>query len=91
MNFRKRVGDDRFSDVSFADLQRDPVHTLEASYETLGLTVTDATVRAVEQWAREHRPGSRGSHDYDLADYGLTPEGVRERFEEYLRVYDATA
>src|ERR1700755_3383759 len=42
MDFRKRVGDNRFSDVSFADLQTDPVHTLERTYDTLGLTVTAA-------------------------------------------------
>jgi len=48
-------------------------------------------VRSVEQWARKHRPGSRGAHDYDLAAYGLTAEGVRERFADYLRTYDATA
>jgi hypothetical protein len=91
MDFRKRVGDDRFADVAFADLQTDPVHTLEAAYESLGLTFTDATMHSGEQWAREHRPGSRGAHDYDLADYGLTPEGVRERFSDYLATYDATA
>ena len=28
MDFRKRVGDDRFADIAFADLQTDPVeHT----------------------------------------------------------------
>jgi Sulfotransferase family len=91
MDFRERVGDDRFADVAFADLQGNPLKTLAAAYESLGLDFTDATVRSVEQWAREHRPGSRGAHDYDLADYGLTPDGVRERFEQYLRTYDASA
>jgi hypothetical protein len=91
MDFRHRVGDDRFADIAFADLQADPVNTLAAGYRSLGLEFTDATGRMVEQWAHEHKPGSRGSHDYDLADYGLTPESVRERFAEYLRTYDATA
>jgi len=91
MDFRNRVGGDRFADVAFADLQADPVSTLEAAYKSLGLTFTDATLRSVEQWAGEHKPGSRGTHDYDLADYGLTPEGVRERFAAYLENYDATA
>jgi len=91
MDFRKRVGDERFADVAFADLQIDPVRTLAASYESLGLAFNDDTVRSVEQWARKHRPGSRGAHDYDLAAYGLTAEGVRERFADYLRTYDATA
>jgi hypothetical protein len=91
MDFRNRTGDERFADVSFADLQIDPVHTLQTSYESLGLTFTDATLQSVTQWAQEHRPGSRGTHEYDLADYGLTPEGVRERFADYLAAYDATA
>jgi hypothetical protein len=91
MEFRNRVGDDRFADVSFADLQTDPVHTLQTSYESLGLSFTDATLHSVTQWAQVHRPGSRGAHEYDLADYGLTPEGVRERFDDYLAAYDATA
>jgi hypothetical protein len=55
------------------------------------LTFTDATLRSVRQWAEDHRPGARGVHDYDLADYGLTPQGVRERFAEHLAAYDATA
>ena len=91
MDFRRRVSDDRFADVAFADLQTNPVRTLEAVYQTLGLTFTDTTARSVEQWALKHRPGSRGEHNYDLADYGLTPEGVRKRFVEYLATYDASA
>ncbi|KKC04797.1 sulfotransferase family protein [Mycobacterium nebraskense] len=90
MDFRSRVGDDRFADVSFADLQTDPVRTLQASYESLGLTFSDATLLSVNRWAQEHRPGSRGAHEYDLADFGLSPEGVRERFADYLATYDAT-
>jgi Sulfotransferase family len=91
MDFRARHGDERFADVSFADLQTDPVRTLQTSYESLGLTFTDATRDSVTRWAHEHRPGSRGTHEYDLADYGLTPGGVRERFADYLAAYDATA
>jgi hypothetical protein len=91
MDFRKRFGDDRFVDVSFADLQTDSVATVENSYKQLGLTFSDAARARVGAWAGEHKPGSRGEHTYELADYGLTPEGVRERFSEYLATYDATA
>ncbi|MCV7079107.1 sulfotransferase family protein [Mycobacterium szulgai] len=91
MNFRNRAGDGRFADVSFAELQRDPVGSVRSSYTSLGLTFSDATLHAVERWAEGHRPGSRGAHDYDLSDYGLTADGVRERFADYLDTYDATA
>ena len=91
MVFRKRVGDERFADLSFAQLQTDPVGTLESAYSKLGLTFSDATLRSVQQWAEGHKPGARGVHDYTLADYGLTPEQVRAGFAEYLAIYDATA
>lgn len=91
MDFRNRVGDKRFADVAFADVQNDPVKALATAYDRLGLTFSDAAERSVEQWAGEHKPGSRGSHDDELAEYGLTPDGVREQFTDYLRTYDATA
>ena len=91
MDFRKRFGDNRFVDVSFADLQTDPIGTLESSYPRLGLTFSSAARSRVQEWADGHQPGSRGEHGYGLADYGLTPEQVRERFADYLATYDATA
>ncbi|EID13470.1 sulfotransferase family protein [Mycobacterium xenopi RIVM700367] len=90
MDFRKRFGHERFADVSFAELQADPVNTLKNSYERLGLRFTEDTYRSVQRWASDHRPGSRGTHEYSLSDYGLTPEIVREHFAEYLANYDAT-
>ena len=39
MDFRKKFGDDRFVDVSFADLQTDSVKTVADSYDKLGLDV----------------------------------------------------
>ncbi len=91
MDFRNRFGDNRFVDVSFRDLQVDPIGTLETSYGRLGLTLSTAARDRVQEWADGHQPGARGEHSYELADYGLTPEQVRERFADYLSAYDATA
>ncbi|MDT5014394.1 MAG: hypothetical protein QOD39_554, partial [Mycobacterium sp.] len=91
MDFRKRFGDNRFVDVSFADLNSDPIATLETSYEQLGLTFSEEARRRVRQWADGHERGSRGEHTYDLADYGLTEEHVRASFSDYLATFDATA
>jgi hypothetical protein len=88
MHFRRKFGDDRFVDVSFADLQTDPVNTVATSYERLGLTFGDAARESVQHWADDHRPGHRGTHVYELADYGLTREQVREAFSDYLAIYD---
>ena len=91
MDFRTKFGDDRFVDVSFADLQTDAVDTLARSYEQLGLTFTDSARATVQEWADGHKPGQRGTHSYELTDYGLTPELVREAFRDYLAIYDASA
>ena len=91
MAFRQKFGGERFVDVSFADLQTDPVHTVAAGYQQLGLTFTDSARARVREWADSHKPGHRGTHTYDLADYGLTPDQVREAFGDYIAAYDATA
>jgi hypothetical protein len=91
MDFRKRFGDNRFVDVSFAELNSDPLGTLAEGYGRLGLTFTDEARDRVREWADGHQPGSRGEHAYDLADYGLTREQVHESFADYLAAYDATA
>ena len=91
MDFRKKFGDDRFVDISFADLQTDPVGTVAASYERLGLAFSDTARTQVQEWAGGHRPGQRGRHTYELADYGLSPEQIHDAFGNYLAAYDATA
>lgn len=91
MDFRTKFGDDRFVDVSFADLQSDPVGTVSKSYRELGLDFSEESRARVQDWAGGHQPGHRGTHSYDLADYGLTPDQVHETFSDYLAAYDASA
>ncbi len=45
----------------------------------------------MQAWADGHRPGHRGTHDYELADFGLTEAQVRDAFSDYLAAYDASA
>jgi len=91
MDFRDRVGDDRFADLSFADLQVDPVGALGAAYARIGVEFSDASREALTSWAGNHEPGVHGRHTYDLADFGLEADQVRERFAPYLESYDAVA
>ena len=43
MDFRARLGDDRFADLSFADLQVDPVRAMESAYERIGIEFSDSS------------------------------------------------
>ena len=89
MAFRARVGEDRFADVPFAALQRDPVDTIATSYERIGLELSEESRRAVSGWASGHEPGSHGSHRYELTDFGIDAEQVRERFAAYIAAFAA--
>jgi hypothetical protein len=89
MDFRRRVGDDRFADISFADLQGDAVGALTAAYEQIGIGCTNASRDALAGWATSHEPGAHGQHSYDLSDFGLAADQVLERFAPYLEAYDA--
>jgi hypothetical protein len=91
MEFRARVGDQRFADLSHADLQVDPVGALRSAYDRLGLAFSDATAAAVTGWADEHPPGRHGGHDVRLEDFGLTDARVRTAFGPYLDRFDIAA
>jgi Sulfotransferase family len=89
MDFRSRVGDERFADVAFADLQTDPIGALADAYERIGIAFPDSSRRAVSAWAGGHEPGAHGTHTYELADFGLGAAQVRERFAPYLDMFSA--
>ncbi len=91
MEFRDRVGDGRFADVSFADLQSDPLTALADGLTQIGLPFDERSRTAVAQWATTHEPGSHGTHSYELSDFGLEPDQIRERFAPYYDAFDIQA
>jgi hypothetical protein len=91
MEFRRRVGGDRFADITFGDLQVDPVGALAAAYEAIDLPFSSRSREAVSRWAANHAPGSHGEHSYELSRFGLEADQVRSRFSRYLDEYHAVA
>ena len=83
LDFRNRAGEGCFADISHAELQTDPVGALAAAYERLGLDFAGGR-GPVEAWARDHRPGAHGVHEFLLDDFGLDAGAVRARFAAYL-------
>ncbi len=42
-------------------------------------------------WAESHEPGSHGTHTYELSDFGLRPQQIRERFAPYYETFGIDA
>ena len=89
MDFRARVGDERFADIAFASLQTDPVTAVAEGYRRVGLNFSDESRAAVTSWAGRHEPGSSGTHTYALTDFGIDPDEVRKQFATYIETFGA--
>jgi Sulfotransferase family len=71
----------QFLDVDYADFTADPVGTVESVYAHFGLPYSGAAADAVRALhAEASQTAARPAHRYALADFGLTPELVDERF-----------
>jgi hypothetical protein len=70
--------------VTYPDLIADPAGVVRAAYEHFGLPL-DGVEPAVRAWldAPGHRGDRFGRWTYDLADYGVSADEVRERFVGY--------
>jgi hypothetical protein len=88
MDFRERMGDGRFADVSFSDLQTDPLGAVSGAFERIDIPFGEASRASVKEWATSHGPGGLGTHSYELSEFGLDADQVRERFAPYCAAFD---
>jgi hypothetical protein len=70
--------------VRYPDVVADPAAVVRTAYEHFGLPL-DRVMPAVRGWLDD--PGNRsdrfGKWTYDLSDYGISADEVRERFGDY--------
>jgi hypothetical protein len=78
----------QFLDVQYEDFTADPIGTVESIYAHFGLPLSEPTRAAMAAVQAESRSGQRRpSHQYSLADFGLTGDEVDERFAAYLAAH----
>lgn len=78
---RSKYDPAQFVDVDFAELRGDPLGTVDRVYAAAGTEPSEQARAAMIDLDEESRSGDRKpQHRYDLADYGLTAEQVRDAF-----------
>ncbi len=70
------------TDIGFDDAVADPIGQVARVYDAVGLPLTAAAEEAMRRWLA-HRPREVPRPSYRLANYGLLPEQVDERFTLY--------
>lgn len=79
--------DERFVDVRYADLMRDPVAAIRAVYERIGLPFEGDRAGAIERYLAAKPRGRHGVHHYSAGDFGLDAGELRARYRDYCDAY----
>lgn len=79
---------DRFVDVLYRDLVRDPIATVRAIYRRGGDALSAAAESSMRAWLARNPQHKRGVHRYALDAFGLSEPAVRAAFQPYLTAFD---
>lgn len=91
LQFRAEAPAERFIDVSYLDLLRDPIDTVRRLYGQLEMPLTNETEAAMRGFLALHPKNKHGAHRYTLEGFGLDPEEERRRYAAYYERFDIEA
>ncbi|MDH3203004.1 MAG: sulfotransferase, partial [Myxococcales bacterium] len=83
MEAHHKIPDSQLYDVRLRDMMTDPLNTLEELYGHFGLEYTEELATLFKARIEDKPTAQEGEHDYDIEDFGLTNEQVREVLAEY--------
>jgi len=85
--FRARDGDpnrrDRFLDLDYRDLARDPLATVRRIYDFFAIPFSAEAEHGMRRFLAENPKGKHGEHRYSLAQFGIDREVEARRFRGY--------
>ncbi len=87
---RRRIGNDRFFDLHYTDLMRDPIGIMRSLYDWAGDDLAASTERAMLAWLDDHPQDRHGVAPYSLDGSGVTRADLEPIFDEYLSEFDVT-
>ena len=85
---RQHIDAARIFDGQFNDFIQKPLQFVEAIYAYFNLPLQPDTLAAFQQYANAHPMHQHGKHDYQLAAFGLSEQGVLDRFEDYITAFN---
>ena len=86
MAFRAK-SPERFYDVHFREFHADPLGVVTAIYSHFGMQLSAPVAARMRQWLDEQPPAQKLGHRYTPETFGLTTQGIRAEFADYVRSY----
>src|SRR5262245_57791010 len=80
---RDRRLDERFVDLHYQDLLRDPMAAIHHIYDRFDMALSHEAETAMQRFLADHPKDRHGSHRYSLGAFGLDAVDLGRRFESY--------
>jgi len=80
---RDKTDSDRFVDVSYYDLMKDPIAELRRIYLKTGIDFDAESARQAETFMKRNPQNRFGRHVYHLSDFGLSEKIIEDHFSFY--------
>jgi hypothetical protein len=84
----RRAHPDQIVDVIHGDFHRNPLQVIKRIYTFAGLELSPEVESVMLQRIAAKPELSHGVHRYNVADFGMTEDGIRERFGDYTARFD---
>jgi hypothetical protein len=91
IEFRDGGNEERFHDLFFEAVQRDPVGQVARLYGELGDELSDEARRRMREWWAENSKDRTGPGSYSPEDFGLDPAMIAAEFAFYHERFAMTA
>ena len=75
--------DERFVDVRYQELLRDPMAVVRRVYDRFGMTLSAEAEARMQRFLEGHPKDRHGAHRYSLGAFGLDAGDLRPRFKSY--------
>jgi len=70
--------------VHFEDFCNRPMDVVRSIYAAAGARLSAEAERRMHAWLQENPQGKHGEHKYNLEEYGMTEQDIRDHFPDYM-------
>ncbi|KHS46032.1 sulfotransferase family protein [Novosphingobium subterraneum] len=84
---RARIGEDRFIDIDYREVAKEPLKQAQRVLAHIGIPLDDKIEAALTEFMAGNKREQRPMHDYSLERFGLNEADVREAFASYRARY----
>jgi hypothetical protein len=84
---RERIGEDRFIDIDYREVGKEPMAQAERVLSRMGIPVDARLEEVLAEFLAGNKREQRPMHDYSLERFGLDEEAIKREFATYRERY----